>query len=145
MSYNLFLDDLRDPKNAYITSTEDVCGTIIIGKSLETISGVSNDDWVVVRNYEIFVDEIEKRGLPDAVSFDHDLHYEHIKHYYKVTEPTGVIEYSNLKYKTGKHCAEYFVQKCKEQQTENLPQVFIHSANRYGAVEIKKVLSQIYD
>jgi hypothetical protein len=144
MSYNLFLDDLRDPKNAYITSTEDVCGTIMIGKSLETVSGISNDDWFIVRNYEDFVSVIEKDGLPDAVSFDHDLHYEHIKHYYKVTESTGVIEYGNLKHKTGKHCAEYLAQRCTELQPQLPPKVFVHSANKYGAIEINKVLSQIY-
>lgn len=140
MSYNLFLDDLRKPEHAYIYPKRNGAGVIIKTQSLRHVSGVENDDWVVVRNYEDFVKTIEEKGLPDVVSFDHDLHEEHIKHYYSVTEKTGVIEYGNLKYKTGKHCAEYLVQRCKEQQPQNLPEVFIHSANKWGTEEIRKTL-----
>jgi hypothetical protein len=32
----------------------------------------------------------------------------------------------------------------KKQQLKNLPEVFIHSANKWGVEEIKKVLKQLY-
>ena len=144
MSYNLFLDDLRKPEHAYIYPKRDSGSVIITSSSLKNLSGIDNDDWVIVRSYEEFVSTIEERGLPAAVSFDHDLDEEHIRHYYKVTESTGVIEYGNLKIKTGKHCAEYFVDQCKKLKPKNLPEVFIHSANKWGIEEIKKVLEQLY-
>jgi hypothetical protein len=143
MSYNLFLDDLRKPEHAYIYPKRDGNSIVITSHSLENMSGVSNDNWVVVRTYEDFVQTIEEKGIPNAVSFDHDLDEEHIRHYYKVTESTGVIEYDNLKVKTGKHCAEYFVQKYKELQPPHTPHVYIHSANQWGVQEIRKVLKEI--
>ncbi len=143
MSYNLFLDDMRKPEHAYIHPKRDGNSIVITSHSLENMSGVSNDNWVVVRTYEDFVQTIEEKGIPNAVSFDHDLDEEHIRHYYKVTESTGVIEYSNLKVKTGKHCAEYFVQKYKELQPPHIPHVYIHSANQWGVQEIKRALKEI--
>jgi hypothetical protein len=140
VSYNLFLDDLRKPEHAYIYPKRNGSGLIIETQSLKHVSGVQNDGWIIARSYDAFVDIIEGLGLPDVVSFDHDLHEEHIKHYYSVTESTGVIEYGNLKYKTGKHCAEYLVQQCKAQQPKTLPEIFIHSANKWGVEEIRKVL-----
>jgi ASC-1-like (ASCH) protein len=143
MSYNLFLDDMRKPEHAYIHPKRDGNSIVITSHSLENMSGVPNNGWVVVRTYEDFVQTIEERGIPNVVSFDHDLDEEHIRHYYKVTESTGVIEYGNLKVKTGKHCAEYLVQQCKAQQPKNLPEVFIHSANKWGVKEIRKVLENL--
>jgi hypothetical protein len=144
MSYNLFLDDLRQPHHAYIYPKRDSGGIIIDSRSLKNISGVDDDQWIIVRSYDEFVKIIEEHDLPTVVSFDHDLHEEHIKHYYNVTEKTGIIEYGNLKEKTGKYCAEYFVQKCKELKPKKLPEVYVHSANKYGVQEIKKVLDEIY-
>lgn len=145
MSFNLFLDDLRKPEHAYIYPKRNGAGLIIETQSLKYVSNVQNDDWIIVRNYDDFVKTIEEKGLPNVVSFDHDLHEEHIKHYYSVTEKTGIIEYGNLKIKTGKHCAEYFVQKCQKLKPKNLPEVFIHSANKWGVEEIKNILKQIYN
>lgn len=144
MNYNLFLDDLRKPEHAYIYPKRDAGGIIVDSRSLKNISGVDDDQWIIVRSYDEFVKIIEEHGLPNVVSFDHDLHEEHVKHYYNVTEKTGIIEYGNLKEKTGRYCAEYFVQKCKELKPKKLPEVYIHSANKYGVEEILKVLNEIY-
>ena len=143
MNYNLFLDDLRKPEHAYIYPKRNGAGLIIETQSLKHVSNVDNDNWIVVRNYDDFVKTIEEKGLPDVVSFDHDLHEEHIKHYYSVTEKTGIVEYGNLKIKTGKHCAEYFVQKYKELCPPYIPHVYVHSANQWGVQEIKRTLKEI--
>jgi ASC-1-like (ASCH) protein len=134
---------MRKPEHAYIHPKRDGNSIVITSHSLENMSGVPNNGWVVVRTYEDFVQTIEERGIPNVVSFDHDLDEEHIRHYYKVTESTGVIEYGNLKVKTGKHCAEYFVQKYKELCPPYIPHVYVHSANQWGAQEIRKVLKEI--
>lgn len=143
MSYNLFLDDMRKPEHAYIHPKRDGNSIVITSHSLKNMSGVPNDSWVIVRTYEDFVRTIEERGIPNSVSFDHDLDEEHIRHYYKVTENTGVIEYANLTVKTGKHCAEYFVQKYKELCPPYIPHVYVHSANQWGVQEIKNTLKEI--
>ena len=33
--------------------------------------------WVVVKNYDEFTEYIEKNGIPDYISFEHDLAPEH--------------------------------------------------------------------
>ena len=59
MSYNLFLDDIRHPYDciSYMPSPG------IYSKYL----------WKTVRNYDEFVSFITQNGLPDLISFDHDL------------------------------------------------------------------------
>jgi hypothetical protein len=57
--------------------------------------------------------------------------------------PTGIIEYGNLKHKTGKHCAEFLIDKWTKSTKINTPVTYIHSANIYGAEEIKKVLAKL--
>ena len=144
MSYKLFLDDLRMPKDAYIYPRRCELGVIIKSQNLKNFSGIDDNDWVIVRNYKDFVSIIENAGLPDVVSFDHDLHEEHIKHYYKVTQNIGVIEYGNFKEKTGKHCAEYLVQEWKKRNKPKPIKTFVHSANKYGQINIKEVLKELY-
>ena len=134
--YNLFLDDVRYPNGASL-SDRDI--------NLIDASGVANNQWQIVRNYDSFVRYINKNGLPDTVSFDHDLHFEHIRHYHEVTQPTsGVIEYGNLREKTGKSCAEFLLRKWQEAGMPPM-RTYIHSANQYGAKNIKEVLKPIND
>jgi hypothetical protein len=139
MSFNLFLDDLRKPEHAYIYPKRNGAGLIIETQSLKYVSNVQNDDWIVVRNYDDFVKTIEEKGLPDVVSFDHDLSTEYVQHYYKVTEKTGIIEYGNLKPDSGYHCAKFICQKCLEKNTP-FPRYFIHSANKWGGENIKNYI-----
>lgn len=139
--YNLFLDDIRFPKDAYIYPRRDATNKIVAGRSLESVSGIPNGNWVVVRSYEEFVNCIEKNGIPYAVSFDHDLHPEHMDHYFDVTSKTGKIEYENFKYKTGKHCAQFLVDKLKNLNNDINIKTFVHSANPFGAQEIRKILT----
>jgi hypothetical protein len=129
----LFLDDIRMPDAAFIYEER----VKLIAKS-----GVQNCEWNIVRNYEDFCEFIDTFGIPEVVSFDHDLCEEHMNHYFTVTSQIGVIEYGNLKTKTGKHCAEYFVGKWREAGKPTV-KVYVHSANRWGQVEIKKVLKEL--
>lgn len=99
-------------------------------------------DWTVVRNYDEFVDCINGRGIPDTVSFDHDLHLEHVRHFIEHTSRTGFIEYGNLSMKTGKHCADFLVNKVAEIDCIE-PACYVHSANHVGRLEIRKSLFKI--
>tara|TARA_R110000868_G_scaffold146772_2_gene367760 strand:- start:591 stop:932 length:342 start_codon:yes stop_codon:yes gene_type:complete len=53
MSYKLFLDDIRNVPMVY--------------------RNLTNDDFIIVRNFSDFKKIILQRGLPDFVSFDNDL------------------------------------------------------------------------
>jgi hypothetical protein len=135
---NFFLDDLRNPNDAYL-HLDDVASKT----SLVEHSGIHQNDWVIMRTYDEFVKCITYLGLPNTVSFDHDLDEEHIKHYFMVTQDIGIVEYGNLKEKTGKHCAEYLVQEWKKQGKPKQIKTFVHSANMWGGQNIKNVLTEL--
>jgi len=79
----LYLDDIRNPKS---------------------------DGWVVVRNYEEFVQYIDQNGLPDEISFDHDLGED---------------------VKTGYDCAKWLCEYCWMNGIP-IPPYNVHSANPVG-------------
>lgn len=53
MKYKLFLDDIRDVKMVY--------------------KNLTDEDFVIVRNFEDFKQVIIENGLPELISFDNDL------------------------------------------------------------------------
>lgn len=103
----LFLDDLRNPPDY---------------------------GWDVVRSYDDFVQWIELHGMPEMISFDHDLSFDH---YLFNSSEHSVIPYDEYKEKTGFHCAKYIVDN-------NLPlrRWKVHSANTVGRENIIGLLSQ---
>jgi hypothetical protein len=111
MAYNLFLDDFRDPR---------------VLKDLRT--------WVIVRNYNDFVKIITERGLPDLISFDHDLSFEH----YPTTE-SDIPDYNTYKEKTGYHCASWLIDYCLHND-KPLPEWQVHSMNPVGRKNIAGLL-----
>lgn len=110
MSYRLFLDDERLPKN--VTWIELPLGP-----------------WFVVRNYNDFVNIIKEKGLPEFVSFDHDLGKEHYDkaNWLKFAEK----DYSTVKEKTGYDCAKWLVEYCMD-NNKPFPQYTVHSLNPIG-------------
>lgn len=90
MSYNLYLDDFRDPIDSAFYRKEKVYAEL---------------DWIVVRSYNEFVKKVEELGIPDVVSFDHDLGgdmeiWEDILEYegiYKVSSLGRVMRIKNSK------------------------------------------------
>lgn len=123
LKYNLFLDDNREPSGAYSYTKDPVY------KDLH---------WIVVVNYEQFVDTIERyydlRGvLPVNVSFDHDLADEHYDY-------TADIPYDDMTEKTGFHCAKWLVDFCIDNDME-LPTYYAHSMNTVGRENIIKYLN----
>lgn len=100
------------------------------------------EEWDIVKNYNEFVNYIQKNGLPDVISFDHDLADEHYtpREYwddYKLSK-----EYQDQKSyseKTGNDCAKWLVQYCIDLKL-SLPLYLVHSANPVGADYIRKTL-----
>jgi len=124
--YYLFLDDVREPKDAYCHDD---------GMTLADLSRIPNGSWLVVRSYNEFRLVIDKKGVPFAVSFDCDLTDEHVKHYMKNCD-VGVYEWENFTTKCGIHCAKYLKSVMGEKQIR----VFIHSANHIG----RKIIREIF-
>ncbi|HTC92870.1 MAG TPA: cyclic-phosphate processing receiver domain-containing protein [Terriglobales bacterium] len=91
--------------------------------------------WTVVRSYDAFVRYITEKGVPDVISFDHDLHWEHC--YPESGEfAEKVIPYDKYKIKTGYHCAKWLIAN-----GHKLKEWHVHSSNLVGAANIEAVLS----
>lgn len=90
-SKKLYLDDVRNPKT---------------------------EGWTIVRNYDEFVKDIEENGLPDEISFDHDLGED---------------------IKTGYDCAKWLCNYCWTNGIP-IPTYNVHSANPVGRDNIIGIL-----
>lgn len=125
----LFLDDIRDVKDAcYYVSNPKIYW---------------EDDWDVVRNYNEFVDYIEKNGLPDLISFDHDLadfHYDYKPEDYENMSEEDMINNFGSMEKTGLDCAKWLVDYCFLNRLP-IPEFMVHSANPVGKKNIESFLN----
>ena len=117
----LYLDDVRTPTT--------------------TIKGYH--PWKVVRNYDEFVKHITQNGVPDLVSFDHDLHKEHTDDYWSQFELKGYQEpdYSSYIEKTGLDCARFLIDHIQANNSLELKQCSVHSANPIGAANIQSFIN----
>lgn len=126
-SYNLFLDDERVPLDCakYMSSFKVDCK-------------IYHQPWEIVRSYKQFKEIIERRGLPDLISFDHDL-----ADNWKLRESLDVKEWfdesENREY-TGMDCAKWLTQYCEEKDLL-LPEFVVHSMNSVGRENIKSYLT----
>ena len=125
--YKLFLDDIRSP--------QDCC-------YYRPHPAYLDQDWVIARNYEDFVEIITKAGIPTFISFDHDLAE---GHYHKNMQE-GKINYEAESFnentnKTGFHCARWLVEYCMDNGYK-IPQFTVHSMNPVGSANIREYLTQ---
>ena len=128
MAYNLFLDDFRMPKDAFEYMKLPIYISV---------------EWIVVRNYYAFIALIEGKGIPDIISFDHDLAYEHYDPKIVEGEPYEKI-YDMFREKTGYHCAKWLIDYCID-NNEKLPaEIFIHSMNPAGSMNIKSLFETYF-
>jgi hypothetical protein len=117
MSYNLFLDDIRRPEDAFFYMSLPVFNSV---------------EWIIIRNYYAFITLIEKKGIPETIAFDHDLADEH----YKQQD----FDYNREDYeKTGYHCAKWLIDYCMDNKKELPKEIIIHSMNPYGSRNIKSL------
>jgi len=121
----LWLDDLRNP---FLN---------IEGRVPQTDGRI---EWVL--NYQEFVEWITRFGLPDVISFDHDLADEHYtpKEYWDDYQLSKEYQdKQNYQEKTGMDCAKWLVDYCMD-NNKTLPTYFVHSANPVGADNIRNYL-----
>ena len=123
----LFLDDIRIPKDAIN----------LIPSNFNKFYW--ENDWDIVRNYDEFLLYIESNGVPEFVSFDHDLGDTAMDEYFRNVKTNGVLDYDNIKEKTGFDCAKFLVEYCADENV-SLPKYLVHSANPAGKENIEKFL-----
>jgi len=121
MKYKLFLDDVRSLGETYRYTKNKI---------------YQEDDWYIVRNYKEFVELVETLGLPEVVSFDHDLaeiHYDSNTwtESFKYEEETG--------YDCAKWLCDYYI-LCNALQPTDFPDYLIHSMNPVGSKNIKQYI-----
>ncbi|WP_363315998.1 cyclic-phosphate processing receiver domain-containing protein [Chryseobacterium sp.] len=106
----LFLDDIRYPAEVYQYTQQGI---------------FLRKDWHIVRNYDQFVNRILKKGLPEMISFDHDLADENYRK-------------SNAE-KTGYDCVKWLIDYCLDNGID-LPKFYCHSMNPVGKENIISLL-----
>ena len=77
-----------------------------------------NQDWTIVRSYQEFIDWVTNNGVPDYISFDHDLGEE----------------------KSGFDCAKWLCNYCLDSHIP-LPEFSVHSANPVGRENIESIMN----
>lgn len=124
--YSLFLDDVRIPSRV-------------------TWVKLPPRDWVVVRNYNEFVECIERYGVPTECAFDHDLCSEHYNEFTAAHDERlpdyGVIRYNQFKEKTGYDAAKWLTNYCVDNGTP-LPIYYIHTLNPVGYQNIQSEMER---
>lgn len=100
--YHLFIDDERTPEMVFWIELPDF-------------------PWVIVRSYDEMRAVVDARGLPQTVSYDHDL---------------GPVPM------TGYDCARYIMDRVLYDSPvgTTLPVSFVHSMNPVGAEYIRKLI-----
>jgi len=122
----IFLDDERVPNGAItlIESNEDMY--------------MDNSDWIIIRTYGDFVDWIVENGLPDYISFDHDLGDNFTLK--STTTPDRWFDFDGEKEFTGYDCAKWLVDYCMDNGFD-IPDFQSHSANPVGRKNIVSYLN----
>jgi hypothetical protein len=94
---------------------------------------ILKDEWVIVRNYEEFVETITEIGLEniELISLDHDLGDSAMKEWHKNVYRNYTLNYDNITEKTGMDCVKWLVEQWME--GESVVDVFVHSANAVGS------------
>lgn len=95
-----------------------------------------------VKSYEEFIEYINDYGVPELISFDHDLHLEHTNFFFDnggFKDPPDPI-YENFKFKTGYDCANWLIDYC-ERTGEDMNMVMVHSHNPKGQMNIYNLIS----
>ena len=122
-------------KNANKTKTNKIY--------LDDLRIPTNTDWILVKNYDEFVNKVKELGLHNisVISLDHDLGDTAMRKYFNNVSPNYQLNYDNITEKTGLDCAKwlieyYFETSNDEDEKFTFPEVFTHSANPIGSANI---------
>jgi hypothetical protein len=95
--------------------------------------------YVIVRNYDEFVECITNHNLPHTISWDHDLSFSGYSEYHRTDQSDKTINYNNIPERTGYHAAMWLAEYCIGRNL-NIPHYTVHSMNYMGKQNIISVL-----
>jgi hypothetical protein len=128
--YLLFLDDFRIPSE---------CSSYMRHRiPLEYSRLYTEQHWSIVREYDEFIRQIQKHGLPSVVSFDHDLHPEHYSSHDNMQDFLNAVR--NYTHPTGYECAIWLKDFCSKNNLQ-LPKCLVHSMSEFGTKRISQLLN----
>lgn len=120
--YNLFLDSTKTPKDVSLYNNSD--------------SRYVNLEWIIVKNFMEFVNEIADRyldnELPNVISFDNYLIDDDVE---DMTNP----DYNSFGDRTGYHCARWLLDFCIDKDIK-LPTYLLHSIKESETINILHLL-----
>jgi len=129
--YKLLLDDERTLATTYARMSK------LIGRDSVVYFA---DNWVIVKSYDEFISTIQKEGVPELISWDHDLSLEQYLPESLWNKKGAYEEFSKgFKDKTGMDCARWFCEYLSERNLDMIP-YFVHSQNPVGAENITSLL-----
>lgn len=104
---------------------------------LDDVRTPNDKEWIVVRNYDQFVNRINQHGLEniEVISLDHDLGDSAMVEYYNNVKDNYTLDYNNISEKTGYDACKYIVNRSIETGIP-LPQIYVHSANPIGSANM---------
>lgn len=91
-----------------------------------------DNKWDIVRDYNEFIDYIMENGVPDVISFDHDLDSEHYD---------GSIDIASYIEHTGYDATKWLIDYCRTYNVP-FPEAYCHSANPVGKENIEIAISK---
>ena len=110
MKYNLFLDDIRIPNDILYYKINPF---------------YKKRKWVIVKSYDEFVNYINKYGLPNLISYDHDL-----------ADIQYVANYDEYIEKTRYDALKWVCNYCLDNKLK-IPIMVFHTANIIGEKNMK--------
>ena len=128
MSYRLFLDDYRKPKDC----------ALYMHVRIGSLNPIYLKKWVIARSYADFVSIIQEKGMPYLISFDHDLADEHYDASMHIKAEYDKL-YKTFKEKTGYDAAKWLVDYHIDNGGE-FPDCFFHTLNPSGYENIKNYI-----
>jgi hypothetical protein len=112
---------------------------------LDDVRTPNDGDWIVVRNYDEFVEQVKSIGLEniEVISLDHDLGETSMKEYFENVLPNYTLDYKNIEEKTGYDAAKWLVTRSILTNIP-LPQIYTHSANPIGSANIMGYINNYF-
>lgn len=126
MGYKLFLDDIRTPKKCLIYMP---------------LSIYTEEDWIIVRNFNDFKNIIINAGMPLIVSFDHDLGEDVAKEKVFNGMSKRKARQEKKETKSGYDCVKWLVEyHISLKRPIEFPNYLIHTQNPVGGENIKSYI-----
>ena len=103
---------------------------------LDDVRSPVDKSWLVARDYDSFVDLVNKVGLDniEVISLDHDLGDTAMREWHNNVYKNYELNYDNIKEMTGYDAAKWLVSQWMEGKP--VVDVYTHSANAIGSANI---------